>query len=150
MKKFYIKKSSKVSGNYTVELALVLPIVFIIILAIIIYALYLHDVCKIQGVVNRTLYRSDEIIDMEEYLLQQLDGNLFVTDITYVDGKKQGGKVSLFLEAESKGTLLEGSGFLPKNRIKIQESSPVHKPADTIRMVSVILDTGSKIKLKVE
>ncbi len=145
-----IRKSYKLEGTYTVEIAMILPIVLIIILAIVFFAFYLHDTCKIQLAVDRALYKWDVISDRDAYILEELEGNLFITNIKYVEEKKQGTNISISLGAEAKGTILDGGGLLPKGEIQIKEKGSVHRPTDTIRMVDLILDLGSKINLNIE
>ena len=50
-----IRKNS-MSGNLTVEAAYILPIVIFTIFALIYLAFYLHDMCRIQGMVDKTLH----------------------------------------------------------------------------------------------
>lgn len=56
----HIRKVRKetVPGSITVEAAFLFPIVIFMIFALIYLAFYLHDMCKIQGVVNGTLHKA--------------------------------------------------------------------------------------------
>ncbi len=51
-------KNNSLSGSITVEAAMVMPIVIFTIFAIIYLAFYLHDMCKVQGMVNKTLHKA--------------------------------------------------------------------------------------------
>jgi hypothetical protein len=46
-------------GSLTVEAALIMPIVIFIIFAVMYLSFYLHDRCRIQGIVDRTLHKAE-------------------------------------------------------------------------------------------
>ena len=85
-----IRKSFKLEGTYTVEIAMILPIVLMVILAIVFFAFYLHDTCKMQLAIDRALYKWDAISDRDAFILEELEGNLLITDIKYGEEKRQG------------------------------------------------------------
>ena len=52
-----LKKVEK-SGSITVEAAFVMPLVIFTMIALILLGFYLHDVCKVQGIVDKTLHKA--------------------------------------------------------------------------------------------
>lgn len=52
------KKSHSHPGSFTVEAALILPMVIFIILAIVFLSFYLYDICRIEGVMDRVLHQA--------------------------------------------------------------------------------------------
>jgi hypothetical protein len=69
------RKRMMLSASITVEAAFVLPIVILLILALFYLAFYLHDVCRIQGIVDGTLHKAG--------LMIKQDGKLESTQIDY-------------------------------------------------------------------
>lgn len=51
-----------VRGSLTLEAAFVMPIILYSIFALIYLGFYLHDYCKIQGLVDRTLYKAGAVL----------------------------------------------------------------------------------------
>ncbi len=49
---------NKSKGSFTVEAALVLPIVLFVILAVIFLSFYLYDVCRIEGITDKILHQA--------------------------------------------------------------------------------------------
>lgn len=56
---------STVKGSYTVEAALILPIILYIIIGLLYLGFYLHDKVKIQSAINDTSTRGRELIQYE-------------------------------------------------------------------------------------
>ena len=56
---------STVKGSYTVEAALILPIILFIIIGLMYLGFYLHDKVKIQSIINDTSTRGGELIQYE-------------------------------------------------------------------------------------
>ncbi|GAA4654754.1 hypothetical protein GCM10023142_18920 [Anaerocolumna aminovalerica] len=56
---------STVKGSYTVEAALILPIILFIIIGLLYLGFYLHDKVKIQSVINDASTRGRELIQYE-------------------------------------------------------------------------------------
>ncbi|MDF2943161.1 MAG: putative rane protein [Herbinix sp.] len=52
-------------GSITVEAAFVMPIIIFTILALIYLAFYLHDMCRIHGVVDKTLHKAGVLLKHE-------------------------------------------------------------------------------------
>lgn len=51
-------KRAKQKGSLTVEAALIMPIVIFTLFSLIYLAFYLHDICRIQGMVDKTLNKA--------------------------------------------------------------------------------------------
>lgn len=56
---------STVKGSYTVEAALILPIILFIIIGLLYLGFYLHDKVKVQSVIDDTATRGRELIQFE-------------------------------------------------------------------------------------
>lgn len=56
---------STVKGSYTVEAALILPIILFIIIGLLYLGFYLHDKVKIQSIIDDTTTRGRELIQFE-------------------------------------------------------------------------------------
>jgi hypothetical protein len=59
LKRYFVK------GSYTVEAALLLPTILIIIISLLYLSFYLHDVSKLQGIINDTILKSKMLINNE-------------------------------------------------------------------------------------
>lgn len=46
------------NGNITIEAAFVMPMILFSIVALLFLAFYLHDICKVQGMVDKTLHKA--------------------------------------------------------------------------------------------
>lgn len=57
-----------VSGSYTVEAALIFPMIFFVVIALIYMAFYLHDCIRIQGVLDKNIIRGGQFIKNERDL----------------------------------------------------------------------------------
>lgn len=62
-------KNKELQGSYTVEASLIMPIILIIIITLMYMAFYLHDISKINGVIDKTLIKSSFIIRHEATFL---------------------------------------------------------------------------------
>ncbi|MBH1941020.1 pilus assembly protein [Mobilitalea sibirica] len=52
----------KWEGSLTIEAALIMPVIILVILFLIYLSFYLHDRCKLQGITNNTLFKAGQII----------------------------------------------------------------------------------------
>lgn len=55
-------KNKEFQGSYTVEASLIMPIILFIIITLMYMTFYLHDISKINGVLDKTLIKSSFII----------------------------------------------------------------------------------------
>lgn len=58
-------KKNSFSGSLTVEAAFVMPIIIYAIFALIYLAFYLHDYCRLQGIVDKTFLKAETIMRHE-------------------------------------------------------------------------------------
>lgn len=54
--------TARTRGSFTVEAALIMPIVIFVIVVIIYLTFYLHDICRINVLVDKALYRAQFLI----------------------------------------------------------------------------------------
>jgi hypothetical protein len=94
-----------------------------------------------------TIDREAQAAQISNYLRQELEEDLFITNITNLDVTSGAFEITAALEAKVEVTLPFFQNLFDKfTCIKIEENYPVHNPAETIRIAEVILDTGSDIK----
>lgn len=55
----------KVKGSYTVEAALILPLIFFIIIGLIYLGFYVHDSVKIQSIIDETLIKARNLVQRD-------------------------------------------------------------------------------------
>lgn len=83
---------------------------------------------------------------IREFLQLEMGGGLLaaeVTDIKVIAGKW---KIEVSLEGEYKIPIQGVLDYFQPDPILIKVCSPVHNPAETVRIGEIILDTGEKIK----
>lgn len=176
-----IRECNTMGASITVEAAYVMPIVIFTIFAIIYLAFYLHDNCRIQGIMDLTLNKAgmnvkhegniatgevayekindrsvfylifgntqDEETQIQNILKQELSKGLFLAKVHDIQVKDDKFKIKVTIEADTKVSLPGISNlFIKLSEIKMTGEYPVHNPAETIRRIEVILDTGSRIK----
>lgn len=71
-----------VKGSFTVEAALIMPMIFYLIFSICYLSFYLHDINRIQGLTDKALHRTGLIIKHE--------ANLSRSEINYADINERG------------------------------------------------------------
>lgn len=82
-----------------------------------------------------------------KYLAQELDKGLLVSRLEKSDVKVTSLSVRISVRAGTDMKLpILGETIDKITNIELDKSYPVHKPAETIRICELILDTGSKIK----
>lgn len=168
-------------GSMTVEAAFVMPIVIFVVFALLYLSFYLHDKCRIQGIINKTLHKTSitlkheadidtgnlsyetigergvfyllmgnndmEASQIQQYLQQELSEGLFLTRIAEVDSEVGKTKVKLSVETETSVSLYWVKQlFSPLAHGTIKEDSGIHNPAETLRQMEVVLDSGSRMK----
>jgi hypothetical protein len=69
-------------GNITVEAAFVIPIVIFTLFALIYLAFFLHDMCRIQGIVDKTIHKVG--------ITAKHEANLVTGEISYEDISERG------------------------------------------------------------
>lgn len=170
---------TRVNASFTVEAAIVMPLVLYTILALIFLSFNLHDRCRIHCMADKVLHKAsiymkhdadittcktdyenindrgilypitgntaDERIEIEQYLISELEYGLLCTEITGIEVKA--GKLMVRLEIQGRldvpATLF--MSFL-KRSIHVRAERPLHNPAEAIRISEVILETGTRIK----
>lgn len=172
---------NKINGSFTIEAALVIPIVLFTIFSLIFLSFYLYDICRIQAVADNALHKAsitmkhesdlasgrteyekindrgvfyllsgateEESNEINRYIGQELEDSLFFTDISDIDVEAGKYKVVIKIKGRFHIPIRGISDLLPINQdIHVVVDSPVHDPADTIRIAEVVLETGSKIK----
>ena len=85
-----MKKKAK--GSFTIEAALIMPIILFVILAITYLSFYLHDICRINALVDNALYRAQFLIKHEV--------DFMTSEINYHDINDRGVFYSIFGNAE--------------------------------------------------
>lgn len=179
--KCFYQRKNLISGSITVEAAFVMPIVILAVFALIYLAFYLHDICRIQSVMDLTLYQAgitlkqeadlgtgevsydsigdsgilylltgqpeDKEMQIKKYLMQELAYGLFLTKIKNTKVEAEKFRIKISITAETKVTL-PGISYLfdPFSNTVITGEYPIHNPAESIRCMEVILETGSRIK----
>ncbi|NLC19984.1 MAG: pilus assembly protein [Clostridiales bacterium] len=84
---------------------------------------------------------------IEKYLAEELNKGLFICRIEKSDVKVSRLSAKINIRAGTEMKLPVFGGAIAKiTNIELDKSYPVHKPAETIRICELILDTGSKIK----
>jgi hypothetical protein len=168
-------------GSITVEAAFIMPIVIFFVFALIYFAFYLHDICRIQSKIDLVLYKAgitvkheadivtghvdykkigsrgvfylllgstnEEEKQVQNYLCQELEEGLFLVKVDKIDVTVEKQKIVVSVET---GTQVSLKGikdlFEPYSKIVRKGEYPVHNPAESIRCMEVILETGSGIK----
>ncbi|MBB2184690.1 pilus assembly protein [Lachnospiraceae bacterium MD1] len=168
-------------GSMTVEAAFVMPIVIFVVFALLYLSFYLHDKCRIQGIINKTLHKASitlkheadidtgnlsyetigergvfyllmgnndmEASQIQQYLQQELSEGLFLTRIAEVNSEVGKTKVKLSVETETSVSLYWVKQlFSSLAHGTIKEDSGIHNPAETLRQMEVVLDSGSRMK----
>lgn len=106
-----------------------------------------YERIKDQGILGVFDNGSEEQKKIKGYLHQELVNELFLLRLSSVEVKADQYRITVNIGAETKVKLpLFGQLFERYSYTQIEQSSPVHNPAETIRMAEVILDTGSEIK----
>lgn len=100
---------------------------------------------RILGVFDRR--PEEQQIKIKGCLQQELVKKLFLLRLSSVEVKADMYRITVNIGAVTKVKLpLFGRLFDRYSYTRIEQSSSVHNPAETIRMAEVILDTGSEIK----
>jgi len=119
-------------GSITVEAAFVMPIVIFTIFALIYLAFYLHDMCRIQGIVDMTLHKVGITVKHE--------ANIVTGDISYEDISERG----VFY-------LILGNTEEEENQIQQYLQQGLSKGLFLTKISSVYVDLGKfKLTAKVE
>lgn len=84
---------------------------------------------------------------IQEYLKIRLSKGLFITKIKDIKTEVGKSKISMSVRAATE-IVLPGFGhlFKPYSNTMISGECPVHNPAETIRCMEMILETGSRVK----
>lgn len=127
-------KARLTGGSITVEAAFVMPIIILTIFALIYLTFYLHDICRIQGVVDLTVHKAG--------LALKHDADVETGEISYEEINERGVFYQLFgdsgAEDEIRGILLKE---LSKGLFLVKaESIEVKDDKQKVR-ISVITDT---------
>jgi hypothetical protein len=90
---------------------------------------------------------SGEERELQDYLQQELSQSLFLTRITVINTEVRKFDLNISIEAETIIAIpFFQNLFNQYSKTLIKGDYPVHDPAETIRRIEVILDTGSSIK----
>lgn len=90
---------------------------------------------------------NSEKSEILEYLSHELSKGLFITKIQNIQVEVGKLSISASIKAEAQVTLPYFQRLFDQfTSTRINDSCPVHDPAETIRLAEVILDTGSDIK----
>jgi hypothetical protein len=123
-------KNKYLQGSITVEAAFVMPIVIFTIFALIYLAFFLHDMCKIQGMVDKTLHKAG--------ISAKHEANIVTGEISYENISERG----VFY-------LILGNTEEEENRIQLYLQHELSKGLFLTKISSVIVNLG-KFKLTVE
>lgn len=84
---------------------------------------------------------------IKDYLIQKLSKGLFLVEVGNINVDVGKFKISASVQADATVTLPGVQNlFQVFSKTVIAEEYPVHNPAETIRLIEVVLDTGSSIK----
>ena len=100
-----------VNGNYTVEAALIFPLVIFIIVGLIYLAFYLHDLGKVQAILYEGQIRAKGLINNETDINDKIlsyDNYIDRTCFYPIDNKfrKKEDEIKKYIEKKSKNTLI--------------------------------------------
>lgn len=112
-----IRKEEK--GSASIESAIIMPVIFLVVLALIYCSMFLHDVTVIKAyVLNVTEEEAQKLSDQEmmQYLEKRL---LIVTNITA--SSNQNKKTEIQIEGEISTPFKELFGLVKKDKITITE-----------------------------
>ncbi|MFT4143249.1 MAG: pilus assembly protein [Mobilitalea sp.] len=139
-------------GSITVEAAFVIPIVFCVIFILLYLAFFLHDKCKIQGIVDQALYKTGLSIKYEADIsknitLEQLKEKSIFTVITGY-GEDEEIKIEEYLDEK----LFKGFFLLKVSSIEVTvERFKVYigvsaKTKNNLPLLNFILNPITKLK----
>lgn len=174
-------KLKRAKASFTIEAALIMPIVLFVIVALIYTSFYLYDWCRLRAIADIALHKAVVTIKHEadfntgrvdyehindrgvffriagssrpdedktrNYLTKELQRGFFCTEIRDVQVTIEKRNITVHISGEfnvpMKG-IMEYVGS--HKRMEVTVDSPTHDPAELLRMMDVIMETGEKIK----
>lgn len=168
-------------GSLTVEAALIMPLLLFVLFSVIYFAFFLHDKCRIQGMLDKMIHRAglslnhegdletgkiyydsvnerdifyslwgnynEEKAQIKQYMQKNLSEGLIFTKVRDLQVDRNAISLTVSVEAEVDISLKSVDKLLNSYKYMwIKETYPIHNPAETIRMVEVILDLGCNAK----